>query len=229
MGYEVPTGLENIESTPRLIRRWRWRRVFWGLVVVGIVAVILSGTTTWIRDGLMGPLVLPDTPTKADVIIVLGAGLRPGNDPVPPQAKQRTLEGIQLWNEHFADHVILSGGFNTRTKKVESIEMAAFAEANGLPSGAIVTEERSRDTYENAKYSLEIMATQGWKTALVVTTPYHTYRACRLFGKQGASVHCIAAPFSLYPVNSFYERLMDTRSVVREYGAIVYNLLKGNL
>lgn len=226
MGYKIPAGLETPPETSRLIRRWRWRRVLAWFAGVLVVLIILSGTTTWVRDALMQPLVLPDQPVKSDVIIVLGAGTRKNTEPLPPQAKQRVLEGIQLWKQGFAKTVIMSGGQDKNTGLVESQEMAAYALDQQLLGSAVLMEEDSKDTFQNAEYSLAIMREHSWKTAIVVTSPYHTLRACRIFRKQGATVKCVQAPFALLPVHSVYERLTDTRSVIREYGAILYNWLK---
>ncbi len=190
---------------------------------------ILSGTTTWLRDGLTSPLVVNDPLEKSDVIIVLGAGTRKHGDKIPPQAKQRALAGLDLQRQGWAQTIIMSGGRSRRTGYVESMEMLVYGYVQGGSLDAMVAEAKSKDTFENAKYSLAIMQARGWRTALIVTSPYHTWRACRIFRKQGADVRCVVAPFSLLPQHSVYEHLTDTRSVVREYGAIVYNWMKGQL
>ena len=204
-------------------------RVWIGIIIGLIVLFVVSGTTTLVRDALMPPLIHNEQPRPADVIIVLGSGTHTGGDHLGPQAKQRVLEGLALAKKNFASTIIMSGGRDRNTNLVESDEMVAYALRQGHSAATIIAEEHSRDTYENAKFSLMIMRDQGWKTVLVVTSPYHTWRACRIFHAQQADVHCVAAPFSLYPPRTFAERLMDTKSVVREYGAVVYNWLKGEL
>jgi uncharacterized SAM-binding protein YcdF (DUF218 family) len=104
--------------------------------------------------------------------------------------------------------------------------MAEIALADGATTEQVVQEPRSKNTWENATESLAIMKERGWKTALIVTSPYHTFRACAIFHKQQADVRCIAAPLRTEASHTLYERMMDLRSVVREYGAIVYFYLK---
>ncbi len=202
----------------------------WGitLLAVFVLLVVISGTTTWVRDVLQRPLVESDALRAADVVIVLGSGTTKTGDHVPAQAKQRVMEGMKLVNEGLAPRIIVSGGRDTGTKLVEASTMSAFAVAQGFMHD-IIEEGQSRDTFENAKGSLAIMEEQGWTTAIVVTSPYHTWRACKIFRAQKADVRCIPAPYSLWPANGFMDRLKDTKSVVREYGAIVYNWLKGEL
>lgn len=194
-----------------------------------LVLVLVSGMTTWIRDGLQAPLVTKEQPQPADVIIVLGSGTQLQGDHVPPQAKQRVRQAIALWRNGQAGRVILSGGRDDNTKLVEADTMADFASALGLPNNVILEERISKNTFQNAIFSLDLMKENGWRTAIVVTSPYHTWRACQIFRKQKADVHCVAAPYSLFPANSFLDHLNDTISVVREYGAIVYNWVKGEL
>jgi len=192
------------------------------------VLVVISGTTTWIRDGLGWPLIVNESPVKSDVIIVLGSGTRKTGDHLGPQAKQRVLEGLILERQGWVPRIIMSGGRDNNTHLVEAEQMTNFARAQGF-SGEIVQENESTDTWQNAKFSTTIMQDHQWPTALVVTSPYHTWRACRVFHKQQATAHCVPAPFSLYPSQGFVEYLRDTRAVVREYGAIVYNWAKGQL
>lgn len=201
----------------------RWRNTGWSISGVIIIGFCLAANTTWLRDGLALPLVSHVNPRPADVIIVLGAGTRKTGERLPSQAKQRTLEGIKLYQQGYAPRIIISGGRDKNTGYVESDEMAKFAVANGLPAEAIIAERQSTSTWENAKYSLAIMQERGWKSAVVVTSPYHTWRACRMFHRQQVNVSaCVPAPYALLPTDSSYVRLTDTRSVIREYGAIVY-------
>lgn len=207
----------------------RRRKVWWGLGTGVVLVFGLAAWTTLIRDALAWPLTLNEQPRTSDVIIVLGAGTRARGDHLPPQAKQRVLEAQVLRSANVAPSIIMSGGRNRKTGLTESKEMVIYGFQHGLPPETMIAETQSTDTWENATYSLAIMAQRDWTTATVTTSPYHTWRACRMFRKQGADVRCVAAPYSLLPQSSIRERLADTKSVVREYGAIIYNYFKGRL
>lgn len=208
----------------------RWRHGAWWAGGTLVVLFGMSTFTPWLRDALSMPLIDHWDPIKADVIIVLGAGTRKHGDPLPPQAKQRVLEGVALYTQGYATHMIISGGLDKNTGYVEADEMKAYAVTQGVPADAIIAERQSTSTWENTTYSLAIMREHQWSVPLVVTSPYHTWRACRMFEKQSQNItSCVPAPFGLLPATSIYERLTDTRSVIREYGAIVLARLQGRL
>lgn len=200
------------------VKRWR-RRLSWvgGAFVALALLVVL---TPWPTQLLALPLIHDEAPTKADVMIILGAGTR--NNPVslPPQAQDRLREGKELWDAKFAPTVIVAGGFSRNTDKVESKYMKPFLASLGVPAKDIIEENQSLDTYQNAKNSLALMKKNDWATALIVTSSYHTWRGCRIFRKLEADVTCVSAPLDDH--GSIYERWINFRSVIREYGAIVY-------
>lgn len=228
MGLDVRPGPQGTEETSRLVQQRRHRRWVIGLGVV-VLVFLLAGTTTWIRDALQHPLLRYEDPKAVDVIIVLGSGTTETGDHLPAQAKQRVREGLALLNNGYASRIMFSGGRDSDTRLVEAEEMKKFAVSEGLDPTRGIEEGQSKDTLQNAQFSLTIMGQNAWSSALVVTSPYHIWRACHIFRTQHGQVNCITAPYSLYPANSFSAHLNDTRSVIREYGAIVYNWFKGEL
>jgi uncharacterized SAM-binding protein YcdF (DUF218 family) len=55
--------------------------------------------------------------------------------------------------------------------------MRRLAIKAGVPENAIVLEDQSRSTEENLANAHAIMRARGWRTALIVTAPYHLLRA----------------------------------------------------
>ncbi len=204
-------------------RVWRYGR--WILVSVAAL-IVVSLLTTWPADLLADPLVRQDHLVPADVIIVLGAGTNRGTDPLPAQAKSRVDRGLVLLEAGLAPRMIVAGGTSRVTGLNESALMAPYAVSHGARPDQVVREARSKNTYQNAVYSLAIMRERGWTTALVVTSPYHTWRACRIFEKQRATIRCVAAPPRGEELTSPLERLRRLRGVVREYGAIVLSYIR---
>lgn len=199
------------------------KKIAWWSVSFVVVVVALNVLfMTWPAGVLQMPLVVNEEPRTTDVIIVLGAGARKHGDPLPPQAKERVQRGVQLLNEGYAPRMIVAGGLSKQSGYVEAELMQTYAMQLGVPSDSIVKESSSKNTWENAVNALEIMRRNEWDDALVVTSSYHTLRACMIFRKLKATVRCVAAPLSTIPTDTIYERLTDFRSVAREYGAIVY-------
>lgn len=203
------------------------QRISW-FIVSGVAATIALCLcfTTWPTEFLALPLTVYEQPRQMDTIIVLGAGSRRQGDPLPPQAKERVQRGVDLLTQGYAPRIILAGGKNEKTGYTESALMYTYALGIGARADQLIEENQSTDTWENANNSLAIMRRNDWHSAVVVTSSYHTLRSCTIFHKLKATVRCVAAPLSMIPTNTVYERLMDFRSVVREYGAIVYFVLK---
>lgn len=206
------------------MNRRRWTIIGVILVVVGFFVV----ATPWPTDVLAWPLVRNQSPKPADVIIVLGAGTRRGADPLPTQAKLRTDKGIELWRAGLAPTVMISGGKSKVTGLIESNIMAGYAIERGLTPDDIIPEEHSTSTRENAEESLKIMDAKKMETAIIVTSSYHTWRSCRVFQAFSASVQCVAASVHT-KTETLYDRMVNIRSVLREYGAIALYAFRGYL
>jgi uncharacterized SAM-binding protein YcdF (DUF218 family) len=121
--------------------------------------------------------------SAADVIIVLGAALRPDGSP-SPALERRVVRGVRAFREGLAGHLLLSGGA-VRHPTPEAEAMARLALALGVPPESLVLEDRSRNTFENALHCGREMAERGWRQAAVVTDSFHMARALFVFRKLG--------------------------------------------
>jgi len=207
--------------------KFRFKKYWLFIASVVIALPALAMFFTWPAELLQVPLIRQDQAQSTDVIVVLGAGARAHGEPLPPQGKERVMLGLDLVDQGYASTVIMSGGLSKQSGFVESDLMKTYAVSLGGTADDVIVENRSTSTWENAMYVQEIMQRNKWDDALVVTSPYHTFRSCAIFHKLGMTVKCISAPLNLIPTDTFYERLTDLRSVVREYGAIVYYFFRG--
>ncbi|MEO5337179.1 MAG: YdcF family protein [Magnetospirillum sp. WYHS-4] len=121
--------------------------------------------------------------SSADVIIVLGAALRPDGSP-SPALERRVARGVRAFREGLAPHLLLSGGA-VRHARPEAEAMAALALAQGVPAGNIVQEPRSANTFENALHCRLMMEERAWRRAVVVTDSFHMPRALFVFRRLG--------------------------------------------
>jgi uncharacterized SAM-binding protein YcdF (DUF218 family) len=117
------------------------------------------------------------------VIVVLGAGLQPNNQPGPALIR-RTNQAATLWERGIADRIICSGGFGLNRERSEADGCAELLRGHGIPAEAILLEEQSRSTEENAIYTGEVMTGNGWQTAVLVSDGYHLLRATWIFSRQ---------------------------------------------
>ena len=160
-----------------------------GGVLLGFV--LWAGLSTMPRDVLERPLVLNEAVKPSDVIIVLGSGTRKTGDHMTSQGRQRVTGGILAFRRGLAPRMLMAGGFNKKTGLVEADVMSFYAAMRGMDEANIVEERESKDTWQNAVNSIAMMHDRGWKTAIVVSSPLHMWRACRMFHKLGADVRCV--------------------------------------
>jgi uncharacterized SAM-binding protein YcdF (DUF218 family) len=145
-------------------------------------------------DGSQPPLAQP-----IKYIVVLGGGhvVNPAL-PVAGQLQESTTvrlaEGIALWRRFPGSRLVVSGGpvFGTAS---ESKLMAEMAEELGVNQEAIVQENRSLDTGQEARLLRPLLGTDPF---LLVTSADHIPRSMVLFHKNG--MNPIPAP-SLYFTN----------------------------
>lgn len=153
--------------------------VVWGLLCVGLGAAVYLYSR---GDGAR----------PADVIIVLGSGLTRGDRPGPALIRRAT-RAADLYAQGYASHVLCSGGYGIGRTRSEADGCREVLESLGVPRDAIVIEDRSRSTEENALYSHEIMRARGWQEALLVSDGYHLLRARWIFTDEGIPVYTTPA------------------------------------
>ncbi|MFH1207804.1 MAG: YdcF family protein [Patescibacteria group bacterium] len=201
--------------------------VLWLMFAAAIV--LLVATFTNINSLLIKPLVRNDQPLPSDVVIILGGGILRDTHSLPWGVEERVAKGVELFKAGYATKIIVAGGIAHYQGEAESEVMAPYAEMLGVPAEDIIQENKSKNTHTNALNSTKIMQDHGWQRAIVVTSDFHTGRACRIFKKVTQNILCVAAPRHPSFDGNYFRNLMDFRATVREYGAWVYNWLRGNV
>ncbi|MDD5040587.1 MAG: YdcF family protein [Patescibacteria group bacterium] len=194
----------------------------------GVAVLALAMTLFNIADFISKPLVRNEQPEARDVIIVLGGGVVTDTQTLPWSVQERVQRGIELYRGGYAEHIIFAGGVVKGHTYSESDIMRNYAEFLGQPAESIIEEPASSSTHENALNTKAIMEHEGFDTALVVTSAYHTKRACAVFKHVGMAITCVAA-FRDMTGKNLFRNYTDARAVVREYLATVYYWIRGYL
>jgi uncharacterized SAM-binding protein YcdF (DUF218 family) len=134
------------------------------LGVISIVAVLV-GVGHW-----LGPT---DPLERADAIVAISG-----------DTGARADSAIALWKQGYAPVLIFAGGSRDPESVASAELMKRTAVAAGVPANAIVVEGTSATTEENAKLVAELMRSQGLRSAILVTSPYHQRRAAMLFERE---------------------------------------------
>ncbi len=123
------------------------------------------------------------TAVGSDVIIVLGAQVKP--DGTPSVALERRLTAaLESYDEH-RQTVIVCGAQGANEPAPEGDVMREWLIARGVLPEDVVAETASFNTRENLRYAKAIMEHRGLSKALVVTSDYHVARALALCRQEG--------------------------------------------
>jgi len=127
----------------------------------------------------------PDNNRHFDVIIVLGAAVWEGGRP-SPALRRRLLHAVTLMKEGKADYLLVTGGLG-KYPPTEAAMMKDLATDEGIPAEKIITEEKGTTTFESITECVRIMRNNDWLSSVVVSDPYHLFRATFVFRCFGIS------------------------------------------
>lgn len=137
-----------------------------------------------------------DEKQPADVVIVLGAAT--SNGEVSPVYRERINHGIWLYNNGFADYIILTGGTGQGNETSDAFAAKSYAVSEGIPEEAILLEDTSTITQENIEFSKAIMDEHSFKTAIIVSDPLHMKRAMLMTKDYGIVAYSSPTPSTRY-------------------------------
>lgn len=247
--FIYPLGLAIVLLVVALV----WRRASRPLIVAALLVLLLGGNR-FVAYSLLRTLeyrYLPPSPVPSvGAIVVLGGGTRSADYPRPivevNEAGDRLSYAAALYHAGAADRILVTGGaiefLTPEGVNAEGTDMAVALRALGVPDEAIRVEARSRNTYENALYSREMLAAEGIDDILLVTSAMHMPRSLPLFEAQGLRVAAAPTDYLVSQVEWEHlwrggpeaqlinllpnaEYMAYTSRVLKEYiGIVVYSL-----
>lgn len=153
-----------------------------------------------------------DTPTLSRCEAVL----------VPGESHTQLIRrAAQLYRDGMAKHIIVSGGYNPRIpeyrSEAEFLKVAAMEE--GIPSEAVICEEKAANTYENALFSCQIMRDRGIgiQDVILVCKAFHSRRALFTYQKEFPS----DTRFTVIPVTDYRGITRDNWFTREDYIKVV--------
>ncbi len=183
-----------------LVLLWtRWQRG--GRRLVGFVAVVgLTLTILPVGEWLFGPLEdrfppMNEPPARVDGIIVAGGIVNPVLTHARKQisiggAVERLFTMAALARQYPRAKVIFTGGSGQllHQDKKEAWAVVPLVRQLGLDPGRVIFEDQSRNTAENAAFSLPLAKPKAGETWLLVTSAFHMPRAVGSFRQVGWEV-----------------------------------------
>ncbi|PWK69824.1 YdcF family protein [Aminobacter sp. AP02] len=197
--FVQPLNLAIFLLAAGLIASFFGRRRFFRTTAFLSLAILALATWTSLGSLMLNPLEerfqRPAMPATIDGIVVLGGGfegainlarggyeLNSGGD--------RMVETAILARRYPQARIVVSGGNGTLTLDGEGDADTAprLLEALGVARDRLILENRSRNTYENALFSKELVTPKPGETWLLVTSAFHMPRSIALFAKAGFEV-----------------------------------------
>jgi uncharacterized SAM-binding protein YcdF (DUF218 family) len=223
-----------------------WRRLSGALSFVGFLVLALSAWTS------LGALMLnpleerfsrPPLPEKVAGIVVLGGGfegainmarggyeLNSGGD--------RFVETAILARRFPDARVVVSGGTGTLVLEGEGDADTAprLLTALGVAPDRLILENRSRNTYENASFTKQMVSPKPGETWLLVTSAFHMPRSMALFRKADFLVQPWPVDYRTSGVEGIglfrdnpADSLQNTTMAIREWIGLVAYWLSGRI
>ncbi|MGL4452904.1 MAG: YdcF family protein [Sarcina sp.] len=174
-----------------------------------------------IVNGAMWIIAMDKKIDKTNVVMVLGAGLE--GDQVSPTLKTRLDGAIKYLKETQGyDFILVSGGQGHDELISEAEAMKRYLVNAGVPNEQIVLEDKSTSTYENFKFSKDIIEKKTGKyiedlNIKVFTNGFHCMRSYFLGKRLGygeLSTYGTSTPPSLVPYYYFREVFAFAKSIM---------------
>lgn len=227
-----------------LMRMLRCRRTANVLLVIGLVwggMWSLPATSLWAGGWLEHryPYQSPESLPQADAIVVLGghtAGGRPNwfEDYDADKRITRSDTAAQVYHAGRAPLIVLSGALLDGSTS-EAQTMAAALEHDKVPAQALILEERSQNTRENAVFTRQALGARQIGPVLLVTSALHMPRAMATFKRLGMDVIAAPSPPQIVPPQDpefspwmpNQRAFSAARSIIKEYAALVLYWVRG--
>jgi uncharacterized SAM-binding protein YcdF (DUF218 family) len=169
-----------------VIRKWIFR------VAIGVVLLItLLAIVAYFYPEKF--LCVDSGKASADVIVVLGGG-----------AHERPEHAAELFKLHAAPRILISGAGDAGFNRWILI-------TNGVPANAIEIEGKSLTTRENAEFSIKLLRAEKDRSAIIVTSWYHSRRALKTFGHYAPEIKFYSRPSYFESVRKDWTRVMVRR------------------
>ena len=238
----------NVSNASKAINLFKRNRLSSILIAIALAILMLSSNeifSKWLVRSLEWQYLPSGELPQTEAIVVLGGGTRPRIPPRPwyevNEAGDRILYGSLLYKQGKAPLLVVTGGradWLGEGGNPESEDMAAIAEAMGVPKGAILQESQSFNTRDNAVNTKQILDKRQITKILLVTSALHMPRSMEIFRKVG--VESIPAPTDFLSVKNENDKgwatvlellpsvdaLKNTTNAIKEYiGLFMYQML----
>lgn len=220
---------------------WK-KRFLWA----GVIYLVFFSNRFIVNEALLlwevQPTPISQLSPGYDIGIILGGTTNTDKEPRDRiyifKSAERMTQAIQLYKSGIIKKILVTGGSSNiiDTRYREADNMRTFLLLCGIPDGDIIVEREARNTYENARYSAEIInKNYPGSSVLMITSAFHMRRSLGCFKKAGLTVEGFSTDFYsgkrsftpdslLVPAPSSFE---GWHMIIREWMGIIFYKLAG--
>lgn len=173
--------------------KWKWlKRVLVLVFLTGLLGTGILLGINWYIKSTAGERIGVEV-KKADCILVLGAGLTAEGKP-SLVLRDRLDRGIELYKKGISDRLLMSGDHG-RKGYDEVRAMKQYAVDAGVDPEHIFMDHAGFSTYESIYRARDVFKV---KRLVIVTQPYHAYRAVYIAMKLGLDAYGMPSKATQY-------------------------------
>jgi uncharacterized SAM-binding protein YcdF (DUF218 family) len=162
-----------------------------------------------------------DDRQRADAIVVLGAAQYNGRP--SPVFRARLDHAVDLYESGVARFLVVTGGKAQGDRTTEAAAGRAFALARGVPTAAILVEDRGRTTLESLGAVAALLRQHHLASAVFVSDRTHMLRVIRI--ARDAGIVASGSPTTTSPTDATFFGRAD--AIVHELGALTLYFVSG--
>lgn len=144
------------------------------------------------------------------------------------QGGDRATHAVYLYNRKIIKKILVSGGSGSLVRsneRTEAEKVKALLIEMGVKPTDILTEEQSRNTNENAKFSAPILKSLSLKTQpVLLTSAFHMRRAEGCFKKQGVNVIPFVGDIQTKRVATTFTDFLPSEGAIQKWGRLIHEL-----
>jgi uncharacterized SAM-binding protein YcdF (DUF218 family) len=168
-------------------------------------------------------------PVRPGCFVIPSYALKDATLPTRPTRAEIEL-AFEWWKKFPDSKLIMSTGDNQMLGLPNSRVMADYAVSLGVPRQNVIEEDRSKNTYENLMYSMQIIRDQNLGQPTLVTLDLYTRRAVATARKMGwQDFHWLSVFSEGEPAHGYKWLQTYSRGTIfcYEVGALVFSKMVG--
>ncbi len=179
------------------------------LVALALITLLVTMSRVWW-------VARQDDHRTSDVIVVLGAAQFDGRPSSVFTA--RLVHARDLWRDDVAPRIVTVGGNRAGDRFTEAAAGKKWLSQHGVPGRRVFAVESGGDTLTSVQAVAATLRKRHWKSAVVVTDPWHSLRTRSMADDEG--IDAVTSPTRQGP--AVRTRQTEVRYILRESVGYLY-------